>query len=221
MKLKFVKKQPEAKNIVSFWFKPEKPVHRIAGQYTQLDIPHPDPDQRRTKRWFTVSSSPTENLWSVTTKLDPDRKSTFKTALNRLEAGEIISAQLPMGDFVLPKDASLPIIFVAGGIGITPYRSILKYLSDTNQKRDITLIYAVNEPDEIAFRQLIGQTDINFKEHIGSLSAEKILNHTGDITNHIVYLSGPEKMVEALWKDLLAKGINNLQLRTDFFHNYD
>lgn len=221
MKLKLVRKEPAAKDIITFWFKPETEVSRIAGQYTQLYLPHPDMDERKDKRWFTISSSPTEGLWSVTTKLDPWRKSSFKTALLSLEPGAKIKAQLPMGDFVLPKDASLPLLFVAGGIGITPYRSILKFLTDTGEKRDITLIYAVNDAEEIAFKDVIKESGANFISRIGRLDSAQILEHIKTNIDQIIYLSGPERMVENLQKGLLSSGISEERIRTDFFHNYD
>jgi ferredoxin-NADP reductase len=221
MRLKLVKKQPVAKNAVIFWFEPNIPVHYVAGQYIELSIPHPRPDSRKTKRWFTLSSSPTEDLLAITTKLDPLRKSSFKNALNNLEMGSIVPALPPMGDFVLPKDAALPIIFVAGGIGITPYRSILKYLSDSGQKRNIRLIYIVKDQSEVAFEDIITAANIKFTKHFGRLKAEDILNYTGDIKNQAIYISGPERMVEALQKGLISSGISEIQIRTDFFHNYD
>ncbi|HEX5456672.1 MAG TPA: FAD-dependent oxidoreductase [Candidatus Saccharimonadales bacterium] len=221
MKLKLAKKELVASNIMTFWFEPEIQISRIAGQYTQLYIPHPDMDERKDKRWFTISSSPTEKLWSVTTKLDPVRKSTFKTTLLSLKPDDIINAQLPMGDFVLPKDTSLPLVFVAGGIGITPYRSILQFLSDTKEKRDITLIYAVNETAEIAFSDIIKASGVKFISHAGRLNSTHILDYVKTGKDRIIYLSGPEHMVENLQKGLLSAGIKEELIRTDFFHNYD
>ncbi|HET7673044.1 MAG TPA: FAD-dependent oxidoreductase [Candidatus Saccharimonadales bacterium] len=221
MKFTFVKKQPEAKNITTFWFKPEKELSQIAGQYTELIIPHDNPDERKNRRWFTLSSSPTERLASITTKLDPVRKSSFKTALSGLKSGDIISGHMPMGDFVLPKDETLPLVFVAGGIGITPYRSILKYLLDTGQRRNITLIYSISAPDELAFADLIEKSGVEFIRHIGRLKAKDILAYIPVDNRQVVYISGPENMVETLQNDLIGLGVDKFQIRSDFFHNYD
>lgn len=221
MKLKLIKRQLVAKNIEIFWFKPDMPVHYVAGQYIELNISHDSPDNRKTKRWFTLSSSPTEGLLAITTRLDPERKSSFKKALSDLVVGDSVPALMPMGDFVLPKNKSIPLVFIAGGIGITPYRSILKYLSDSGEKRDITLIYAVKDRAEIAFEDIITESDIKLINHHGSLKAEDVLRYTGKITNQAVYISGPENMVEILQKRLISNGISIAQIRTDFFHNYD
>jgi ferredoxin-NADP reductase len=221
VKLKLIAKEPAAKDMTTFWFQPETAVSRIAGQYTQLFLTHPRMDGRKDRRWFTISSSPTEKFWSVTTKLDPLRNSSFKTALLTLSPGAEIKAQLPMGDFVLPKDTALPLVFVAGGIGITPYRSILKFVSDTGERRDITLIYAVNDASEIAFSDIIKDSGAKFITHLGKLESTQILNHTKNLKNPIIYLSGPERMVENLQKGLLSRGVKEERIRTDFFHNYD
>lgn len=221
MKLKLIKKQPVADNMIMFWFEPEAPVSYIAGQYIELHLPHENPDERKTRRWFTLSSSPTEKLLAITTRFHKDRVSTFKQKLRSLEIGDEVSILLPMGDFVLPKDESLPLVFVAGGIGITPFRSILKYLTDTKESRQIKLIYAVKNRNETAFEELIKESPAQYIPHIGNISADEILGYAGEISDQIIYLSGPERMVENLQKDLIAKGIDGRQLRTDFFHNYD
>lgn len=221
MKLILAKKESVGKNIMMFWFKPEKPVDYVAGQYIELHLPHENPDDRKTKRWFTLSSSPTEQMLAITTRFHPKRISSFKNRLKNLKVGEIVDILPPMGDFVLPKDNSLPLVFVAGGIGITPYRSILKYLADTGEKRNIKLIYAIRNNDALAFEDVIKQSPAQYIKHLGDLSAGEIINYIGDLSGRIIYISGPEMMVERLQKELLAAGLNDLQIRTDFFHNYD
>lgn len=221
MKLKLVKKQPVAGNITTFWFEPESPVRYIAGQYIELFIPHPEPDNRREHRWFTLSSSPTESLLSITTRLNDKRKSSFKSTLSNLKIGQEIKMQLPMGDFVLPKDESLPLVFIAKGIGITPFRSMLKYLIDSDEKRNIKLIYSVNNAKDIVFKDIVKKSAKEFITHIGPLDAKKVLAYTGLVKQHVIYIAGPEKMVETLQNDLIKIGVSPAQIRSDFFHNYD
>jgi ferredoxin-NADP reductase len=73
-----------AKNIQTFWFKPDKPVRYVAGQFIELTLPHDNPDKRGIKRWFTLSSSPTEPLISITTKHAENIVSSFKQNLFNL-----------------------------------------------------------------------------------------------------------------------------------------
>lgn len=220
MKLKFVKKRKENEEITTFFFEPESRIRYIAGQYTELTIPHESPDSRNTKRWFTLSSSPTEEFWSITTRLNR-KGSSFKKALVRLNPGDHIHGHLPMGDFVLPKDEALPLIFIAKGIGITPYRSILKYLEDTGQSRQIHLIYAVKNLSDAIFTRLLEKKSVTLSLHPGRLRASDLTAYAGNAEERLVYISGPEHMVEDLQKELIASGMNELRIRTDFFHNYD
>src|SRR5882724_4223783 len=101
MKVTFDHSQDEAANIRTFFFRPEKPMHYTAGQYTQLHLPHVRPDDRGQKRWFTLSSSPTEELLTITTKFAGDKSSSFKKALSKLQPGTELTMAEAMGDFVL------------------------------------------------------------------------------------------------------------------------
>src|SRR5665213_3106306 len=154
MKATLRKTHRETDNITTFWFEPEKPIEYIAGQYIEMTIPDQHPDGRGTKHWFTLSSSPTDSpLISITTKF-ADKSSVFKADLRHLKTSDTVTISEPMGDFVLPKDSSIPLVFVAGGIGITPFHSIIKWLIDTHQERDITFLYAVNNEYEMVFQDL-------------------------------------------------------------------
>lgn len=220
-----------AENIRSFWFKPEHPVRYVAGQFIEMTLPHENADERGQKHWFTLSSSPTEDLVSITTKHATGQVSTFKQILFGLQSGDKVSVSEPMGDFVLPKDPRLPLVFVAGGIGITPMRSMVKYLLDNDEKRDITLVYAARTLHEIAFRDLFesygAKLDIvlpdqntDWSGRTGHLSADIILELSGDSPERLIYVSGPEPLVENLEADLLKAGVSSQKLVLDFFPNY-
>lgn len=221
MKVTFDHSEDVAKNIKTFWFKPEKPTRYIAGQFIQLCIPHENKDNRGDKRWFTLSSSPDGGLLSITTKFASENGSSFKQALGHLSPGTELAMASPMGDFVLPKDASVPLTFVAGGIGCTPYHSMVKYLQDSGEDRPVTVIYAANSPEEIAFKETFERLGDHFIPVIGDrLSADKILELAGKNDGQYIYLSGPEPMVETLEKDLKSRGFNKKHIRTDFFPGY-
>lgn len=221
MKIKLVKKTPLGGNITTFWFEPETPVQYIAGQYIELFLPHSNPDERKARRWFTLSSSPTEELLAITTRLIEPRRSTFKTALSNLKVGDEIKMLPPMGDFVLPKDETLPLMFIVAGIGVTPFRSMLKFLLDKDKRLDITVIYVPTRADEMIFSEILKKGSKKFIHHSGRLGGQDILDYSGKLSNHIIYLAGPERMVENIQNDLIMAGVNQTQIRTDFFHNYD
>lgn len=220
-----------AQNIKTFWFKPERQIHHIAGQFIELRIPHEDKDKRGDKRWFTLSSSPTEELVSITTKFTPEGGSSFKQALLNLDSKSSVTMTDPMGDFVLPKDESTELVFVAGGIGVTPIRSMIKSLQDISQKRPITLIYAANKTKELAFTDLfksaairfipvIGQPTAGWHGETGRLDAKRIFALAGGHENKYIFLSGPEPLVESVAKDLKQLGVNKQSLVVDYFPGY-
>src|SRR5262249_8133197 len=159
--------------------------------------------------------SPTDPLLSITTKFARERSSTFKQTLRQLRPGAPLKLAEPMGDFVLPKDTTIPIVYVAGGIGITPMHSMVKFLLDSGEHRDIHLIYAVTHLEEAAFLPLFKQYGLQltlvvaeppaeYKGETGSLNADRILQLAGDDGKSLLYLAGPEPMVERFTKDLRA-----------------
>lgn len=225
--------QDEATNIRTFFFKPEQPVHYTAGQFTELTLPHPHADDRGIKRWFTLSSAPDEEFLTITTKYaGDDKSSTFKKALFNLQPGAEVDLAAPMGDFVLPKLIQTPLVFVAGGIGLTPFHSMFEWLAATGEQRPIKFLYGVRNEDEIVFQDTFKRAGIEptmvvsdpspaWGGQRGRLSAELILGLTKPEKDTLIYASGPEPMVEVLEKDFKKAGIGKDRLVLDFFPNYE
>lgn len=227
----FDHREPQAENITSFYFKPPKTVRYEAGQYIELTLPHDNPDERGIRHWFTLSSSPTEELLTITTKFATDRVSTFKQTLRALKPGDQVQMSDPMGDFVLPKDANRQLVFIAGGIGVTPMRSMIKWLHDKQQRRMIHLLYAAQTPEQFAFRELFNNYGLpttlivsdppkGWQGETGRLSAELILKLAPNVDHKLYYISGPEPMVEKLRDDLEAADLKPEQIVGDYFPNY-
>ena len=221
----------EATNITSFYFKSALPLRYNAGQFIELTLPHDNPDSRGIKRWFTLSSSPSQDLLSITTKLTSNHGSSFKQALQALQAGDELTMSDAMGDFVLPKQVQTPLIFVAGGIGITPFHSMLQWLIASEQRRPIRLIYAVRTEGEIIFLDTFRQA----KQHVtvvvkqpsaawggerGRIDAKMILGLEKPTASTLFYLAGPEAMTASLAQQLIATGLRKNQLVTDDFTGY-
>lgn len=213
--------QDEAKNIRTFFFEPERPFRYVAGQFIELTVPHGNPDKRGTKHWFTLSSAPGHQLVSITTKR-AERSSSYKKALWSFKPGDDLEMSEPMGDFVLPKDSKQPLVFVAGGIGITPFRSIVQWLLDTRQTRQIQFLYSVHDKDEIIFRNTFSQPFIEVQQMIAqpNLTAGKVIELVKGIKGKQVFISGPEPMTEALVKQFEKLGLSQSQLITDYFPGY-
>jgi ferredoxin-NADP reductase len=221
----------EASNITTFYFKPEKPVRYTAGQFIELTVQHPRPDKRGLKHWFTLSSSPTDELLSITTKFAGETSSSFKRTLFKLKPGAELIMSGPMGDFVLPKLIQTPLVFVAGGIGVTPFHSMLSWLAATLEQRPIKFLYGVRNEDEIIFQDtfnkagvhptiIVSEASAAWGGERGHLSVDLILGLEKPTEDTLIYVSGPEPMVEKLEKDLKQAGINKRQLVLDFFPNY-
>lgn len=213
--------QDEAPNIRTFFFKSERPLRYVAGQFIEMTVAHDNVDERGTKHWFTLSSAPGRELVSITTK-HADKPSTFKQTLWALKPGESVDISEPMGDFVLPKDPAAPLVFVAGGIGITPYHSIVSWLIDQKQTRQIQFLYSVHEASEVIFQDTFNQDFIEIQTFLGepNLTADRIVKLVGGIDNKQVYISGPEPMTEAIVDQFNALGLTQDQLITDYFPGY-
>jgi ferredoxin-NADP reductase len=230
MKVTFDHADHEAANITTFWFKPEKAMNYTAGQYIELTLKHKKPDDRGQKRWFTLSSAPELPLVSITTKLS-EPGSSFKRALQQLRPGQLLYMSEAMGDFVLPKFITQPLIFVAGGIGLTPFHSMFEWLGHHQEQRNIRFIYDVKNEDEIIFQDSWKRADIHSTVIVsdpsdawggerGQLASELILGLSQPSDDSLIYISGPEPLVEKLEKELLASGLKHHQLVTDFFPGY-
>lgn len=218
-------------NIKTFWFEVSQPAQWTPGQFTELSLKHGQPDDRGIKRWFTISSSPTDGMMSITTRYAGDNGSTFKRALFSAEPGQEVDLAEPMGDFVLPKLIQTPLLFVAGGIGITPFHSMFRWLASTGEVRDIRFIHAVRTEDDIIFQEdanaagvdttiVVSEPSDSWGGERGRVSAETILGIDKPSDDTLIYLSGPEPMLEALERDLETHGVDKKQLVTDFFPGY-
>jgi ferredoxin-NADP reductase len=206
-------------------FAPEKPFAFTPGQYAEFTFQHDKTDARGARRFFTIASSPTEPALHLGVKFyEPG--SSFKKALLGLDVKTpIVAAQLG-GDFTLPKDPKQKVVFIAGGIGITPYRSMLKYMIDTNQKRPTTLVYAARTPEDIVFKDVLETartklgTKLLYATGAARVDSEFIKKHIPDYGTCLFYVSGPHGMVVAVEEALRGLGLPHTQIKKDFFSGY-
>jgi ferredoxin-NADP reductase len=226
MKLKFKESVQREGDVKSFVFEAPEPLSWQAGQFIHYTFQHPDADDRGIERWFTVSSAPSEHDVVITTRINSERSSSFKTALLALKPGDTIEADAPEGDFVV-DDPTQKSVFIAGGIGITPYRSILKEAAAQGQQLDVKLLYA-NRTDEVAFkdeldtlRQANPSLTIDYIIAPRKLDEDLLQQVVTENQDAVVYVSGPEPMVEDLTDKLAAMGLPKDQIKGDYFPNYE
>lgn len=218
--------------ISSFSFKPEQPFIYTAGQYIELTLTGHEEDGKPAKRWFTLSSSPHEEFLTITTRVGEKAHTAFKRALDKLEPGAVVDVSEPFGDFVLPKLLQTPLVFIAGGIGITPFRSILEWLTYTGEERNIKLLISLKTEDDIIFQDsfdaasqhatiVVENPSAAWGGERGRLTAEMILGLEQPDADTLFYISGPEPFVQSLQKDLLAHGVSNQHIVLDEFQGYE
>ncbi|HET8580869.1 MAG TPA: FAD-dependent oxidoreductase [Candidatus Paceibacterota bacterium] len=225
MKLKLIEKKTEVPGVETFVFEPSEPLEWKAGQYLHYVLHHEPTDERGSDRWFTISSAPFTTHPAITTRITGEGGSSFKTRLASLAIGKSIEISATEGDFTL-DDSLLPVVFVAGGIGVTPFHSIITQLDHDRAPMNITLIYA-NRDDQIPFRDVfdtIAARDQGLTVHyrVGELlDAAKILELAPQQDAPIFYISGPEPMVDKLMADLKEAGIPDERLKGDWFPGYE
>lgn len=221
MKLKLIDKKRQAGDVISFIFDPQQKLIWIPGQFLIYSLPHKKEDVRGIQRFFTISSAPYEKLVMLSTKISKN-SSTFKKSLNSIKIGDEISAKGPDGDFVIdnPKRNH---IFIAGGIGITPFRSIILDLAHKNKPLNFTLIYS-NKSAQFPFEEELNNAMKKFPhsqilKKIGMININDLSKLDKD---SIFYVSGPDAMVDAMSKILLVDmAIDEENIVQDYFSGYD
>lgn len=232
LKLKLKEKVQVASNVYNFVFKLDRKLAFQPGQYMEWTLPAVAPDgqgadRRGNRRYFTIASAPTEPDLVIGTKfyLEP---STFKRQLLAMKLGDSIIAASRGGDFVLPKDKNKKLVFMAGGIGITPFRSMIKYLLDRQEKRDIILLYSNKTPTEVAYTDIFdaAQNELGIKtfytmtDQEGFIDEHVIRREVPDYKERQFFLSGPHAMVEAFEKTLRNMGLTRSQIKKDYFPGF-
>lgn len=225
MKLELIDSKNLGNDVKEFVFKQPPDFAWKAGQYMHYVLPH-DADDRGVERWFTISSAPSEKEVRITTRINGDRSSSFKTQLQGIKPGDTIESDGPDGDFVI-HDPSRNYLFVVGGIGITPIRSMLVEAAAKGLKLSATLLYA-NRSQDIPFREELDEmadSNPNLKTHYivdpDRLDEAKLSQAIKAIEDPLVYISGPEPMVKSLASQLKALGIDDQNLKLDDFPGYE
>jgi ferredoxin-NADP reductase len=218
MDLTLTRKQHLAGNAWLFTFTPERPLSWMAGQFIRVELPHKHPDAEGTKRQFTIASAPADGVVQIATRLTG---STFKRALNALPPGATIRmVDPPAGDFVWPPDGSLPLLFLAQGIGITPFRSLLRQRCRLGLPLSARLLHANLAPgvpfqDEIEEWTADPQFTVTF---LNQAITPALLSHlVPNLRGALVYASGPLQLTRLM---LQPVNLPTSQLKQDQFPNY-
>ena len=196
-----------------------------AGQFAFFDIGEVYNDSKGPIRHFTISSSPTENFIMFSTRI---RDSPYKKRLSTLEKGAKVKVRGPEGQFVLHQDSNNSAIFLSGGIGVTPFRSMIKYATDmqlpvkiimfdsnrnrnnilfkkefdewANMNKNLKIIYTISEKDQNNEQSSLSSTANDWKGEYGRINKAMILKYvdTSVLNNSIFYICGPPNMLKAM-----------------------
>lgn len=221
--------------VVDFLYAPASRLAYRPGQYMEWTLDHPHPDSRGMRRHFTLASSPTERTVRIGVRFSPNG-STYKGAMrdHTWQATPILATGVA-GDFVLPRDRRRKLAFVAGGIGVTPFRSMVKYLTDRGEQRDIVLLQAAHDVSGLIYQDVFQQAERAFAfRHIpivadrtsaparwrglaGHIDASLIRRQIPDYRERLFYVSGSARMVQSVREALRELGLPDAQIRTDDF----
>lgn len=224
MKLTLKEKKQETSDVTSFIFEAPEGFAWTAGQLLHYTLPHESPDDRGTERYFTISSAPFEKHVMVTTRF-AEKGSTFKKALSALPIGAQVDADGLEGDFVAGNDTG-DYVFIAGGIGITPIRSILADLDHRGPSIRAKLLYA-NRTNDFVFKDELEALahkhphfSIAYFVSPARIDEAAIRQNVPELEKSVFYVSGPEPMVQAFEKMLVGMGVPSEQVKRDEFPGY-
>jgi ferredoxin-NADP reductase len=225
MEFKLIGRRQETSDSISFIFDPPSSLHWKAGQYLHYILEHPHPDDRGVERYFSIASAPHEKQVMLTTRFAA-KGSSFKNALKNLRMGDVVKADGLDGDFVV-DNSEQDRVFVAGGIGVTPYRAILLDLDHRHQPINGVLLYA-NRNDEFPYKnELEALQKKHPRFHIEYFVSprridEAVIRRTmQSLKDPLVYVSGPEPMVESFDSMLKKMGVPESKIKNDFFPGYE
>ena len=223
-----------APDTYEFVFAPSRKFAFAPGQYMEWTLGHEDPDSRGNRRYFTLASAPTERDLRLGVKFSHNSSSLKKAMGTMSNDVEIVAAQLA-GDFVLPGDPRQKMVLIAGGIGVTPFRSMLKYLLDIHQRRPITLFYANRTVEDIVYKDVFDRAErelgirtiysitdrhgmpANWQGLEGRIQPQWIARYVPNYQNCIFFVSGPPGMIDTAKDALHQLGVRESQIKTDYF----
>jgi ferredoxin-NADP reductase len=205
------------------------------GQYFWVELLDPPyDDEKGPRRHISVVTSPNERgVLGLCTRL---RDSAFKRSLAELPIGAAVDVEQPKGDFLLPKDTDRHYVFIAGGIGITVLRCMLRYIAEEQLPYQNTLFYSNRDRESAAFLDELAELeqaipglevvltmtdDSSWEGESRRIGADLLRDHLGDDLQSLTYLiTGPPEMVEGVSGTLAAEGVPEEQIQAGKFSGY-
>ena len=234
MQAKIAEKRQVAKGTVFVLFAVEDYPDYRPGSYFWVELPdRGHSDEKGLRRHISLATSPTESgIVGLATRL---RDTAFKQTLAELEVGDEVQVEEPKGSFLLPEDKDEEYVFVAGGIGITVFRSMLRFIADRSLPYRVTLVYSNRDRESAAFLDELEELE----ERIDGLTV--VLTMTDELAEHVrvevaglsrpvrlvggldgktFLVAGPPQMAEAVADSLTGTGLPEERVLADKFSGY-
>ena len=230
LELPVIETKQETHDIKSIKLGLNEKIDYKPGQYFIMELDIDDPENSRP---LSIASSPTEDFLLFSTKIS---QSAFKQKFNNLEVGETVKLQGPMGVFVLKEDAK-KVMLLGGGIGITPFRDMIKYAGDKKLPIKLTLLYSNKTPADIVYKEewsifeeenpnlkvvntVTDYQEADWQGKTGRIDEIMIKEYCNDINNTVFYICGPPGMVDGLSNLLKTMNIPVQNIKVEKFVGY-
>lgn len=234
---RLLRSEPVAEGTTAFHFAKPTGFSFEAGQSVNLAlIDPPETDAKGNRRTFSLVSAPYENAVVIATRM---RDTAYKRVLKAMPPGGRANLRGPAGKFSLDREDTRPAVFLAGGIGITPFVSLLRQAAHDRLARDLWMFYSNRRPEDAAFLdELVGLQQRNSRYRFvgtmtemekssrpwsgdtGFLDRAMLERHLKELAASVYYVAGPPGLVEAMQKILAGTGVTEEAIRTDEFFGY-
>ena len=234
---KLMRREEVAEGTMAFHFAKASGFTFKAGQSADVTLTEPpETDAEGNTRTFSIASPPFENALVFTTRM---RDTAFKRSLKKVPLGTEVKIDPAAGSFTLHKNPAKPAVFLAGGIGITPFLSIVRQADHDRLPQTLCLFYSNRRPEDAAFLdslQTLQTTNPNFrlictmtemskskKQWKGEtvlIDKAMLSRHLADLQGPIYYIAGPPTMVAAMRQTLVSAGVEEDDIRTEEFAGY-
>jgi ferredoxin-NADP reductase len=226
-----------AEGTMAFQFEKPPGFDFKPGQSADLTLLNPpETDSEANVRTFSIASAPFEDQLMFATRM---RDTAFKRSLKKMPLGTAVKMDAAMGSFTLHKNSTKPAVFLAGGIGITPFSSIVRQADHDHAPHKLYLFYSNRRPEDAPFLEVLQNlektnpkfsfvptmTDMPRSEktwngETARINREMLSKYLNDLQGPIYYIAGPPAMVSGMRKMLVASGVDEDDIRTDEFAGY-
>jgi len=224
-----------AEGTMAFQFEKPPGFDFEPGQSADLTLLNP-PETEGNIRTFSIASAPFEDQLRFATRM---RDTAFKRSLKKVPLGTVVKMDSAMGSFTLHKNSAKPAVLLAGGIGITPFSSIVRQADHDRASHKLYLFYSNRRPEDAPFMEVLQNLEktnpqfhfiATMTEMTGSkktwngetrrIDQEMLSKHLNDLRGPIYYIAGPPGMVGGMRKMLVESGVDEDDIRTDEFAGY-